>query len=123
MRTNVTVTSRKSYAETTELRESEKIRMRQYFMFRGSDFECCRIELLEPMQFAINHCTRCVYDLIGDGFLEVRGKKISPTSGRLVETIGMKEKGLSSQSRHNDTGFRHISGIVSECLNRLKKTE
>lgn len=99
MKINATTTSRKSYAETSGLRQSEKIRMRQFFLFKGSSFECCRTELLEPMQFTINHCTRCVYDLIGNGFLEVRGKKISPTSGRLVETIGLKGKGLPSQSR------------------------
>lgn len=123
MKTNATKTSRKSFAETEHLRETEKIRMRQYFIFRGFDFECCRTELLEPMQFQINHCTRCVYDLIGDGFLDVRGKKISPTSGRLVETIGLKEKGLPSQSRQNDTGFKHISEIIPICLNRFKKSE
>lgn len=120
MKTNVTVTSRKSYAETSELRQTEKIRMRQYFLFCGSAFECCRSELLESMLFPINHCVRCVYDLIEDGFLEVRGKKISPTSGRLVETIGMVEKGLPSKSRHSDTGFRHVSEIIPECLNQLK---
>lgn len=120
MRTNATRTSRKSYAETSGLRQSEKIRMRQFFLFKGSNYECCRTELLEPMQFQINHCTRCVYDLIEDGFLDVRGKKISPTSGRLVETIGMKEKGLPSKSRRSNTGFRHISEIISECLKNLK---
>lgn len=123
MKTNVATTSKKSYAETTELRQTEKIRMRQYFLFRGSAFEYCRTELLEPMQFPINHCTRCVYDLIEDGFLEVRGKKISPTSGRLVETVGMVEKDLPSQSSQNKTGFQYISEIIPECLNSLKKSE
>lgn len=118
MTTNVTTTSRKSYAETFELRQTEKIRMRHFFLFHGSDFECCRSELTEPMQFPINHCTRCVYDLIEDGFLEVRGKKISPTSGRLVETVGMVEKGLPSQSHNN--GFKHISEIIPKCLQHLK---
>lgn len=121
MKTNTTITSRKSYAETTELRQSEKIRMRQYFMFKGSDYECCRTELIDAILAPINHVTRCVYDLIEDGFLKVRGKKISPTSGRIVEAIGMKEKGLPSKSRRSNTGFRHISEIIPECLNHLKK--
>lgn len=120
MKTNVTTTSRKSYAETSELRQTEKIRMRQFFLFHGSDFECCRSELIEPMQFPINHCTRCVYDLIEDGFLEVRGKKISPTSGKLVETIGLSEKGLLPQRSIKHDGFKHISEIIPECLDRLK---
>ncbi|MEG2341441.1 MAG: hypothetical protein RSB69_11920 [Odoribacter sp.] len=116
MKTKVTVTSRKAYSETEKLRETEKQRMRQYFIFRGSDFSCCRTELLDPMQFTINHCTRCVYDLIADGFLEVKGKKISPTSGKLVESIGLKESGLESKSYVGGTGFRHISEIINECM-------
>ncbi|MEG2341421.1 MAG: hypothetical protein RSB69_11820 [Odoribacter sp.] len=116
MKTNATVTSRKAYSETEHLRETEKIRMRQYFTFRGSDFSCCRTELLDPMQFPINHCTRCVYDLIEDGFLEVKGKKISQTSGKLVESIGLKERGLQSKSYVDGTGFRHIGDIINECM-------
>lgn len=123
MKTNVTTTSRKSYAETSELRQTEKVRMRQFFLFRGSDFECCRAELIDAILAPINHVTRCVYDLVDDNFLEVRGKKISPTSGRLVETIGMVEKDLPSQSRQNKTGFRHIGEIIPECLNHLKKAK
>lgn len=119
MKTNATKTSRKSFAETERLRATEKIRMRQYFMFKGSDYECCRTELTDAILAPINHVTRCVYDLVDDNFLEVRGKKISPTSGRTVEAIGMVEKGLPSKSRQNDTGFKHISEIIPICLQHL----
>ena len=80
----------KSYAATYDLRQTEK-RMLLKWMREHPNTHPCRQQLVDLIKLPINHVTRAVYDLMGDGLIIVSHIGISPVSGRKVEFLKLSE--------------------------------
>lgn len=85
----VSDTSREAYAATGQLRQTELILARRFFLEHpGRSF--CRADIAEHLGKPINHTTRIIYDLLDEGFIESAGKGENPRTGIRVEYLRLK---------------------------------
>ena len=82
-------TSIQAYISTQKLRLSERKITRNFFEL-NSQFEFCRADLSDLLNFPINHITRTINDLLAEGSIEVVHIGKNPRTGRSVEFLSHK---------------------------------
>lgn len=82
----VTDSTRRAYAETEQLRNTELWQGRKFF-YDHPNGEYSRADLCDHLDLPINHITRVAYNLLDEGYICVVGKGLNPRSGRQVELL------------------------------------